>query len=140
MMAVQDTYVKSKSVSSGSCRSYVNPIKNHSKKKKSSERTLILKRATRIHIFFLDCSTISNNSESNDIFIQRTTRSRSTSQPLVMITTFTSSLGTQLANTRNELLSEGKIYSHGNLTSNTTLASAQFLSNVALPNSPPCPL
>ena len=108
MIRIQDTYVKSKSVSSWSCRSYVNPIKNLSKKKKCCKRTLILKRVTRVNIFFLDCSTVSNNSENDDTFIERTTRPRSTSQPLATKKTSTS-LRNELTNTRNKL-SEGKIY------------------------------
>ena len=108
MRMIQDIYVKSKSVSSWSCRSYVNPIKNLSKKKKCCKRTLILKRVTRVNIFFLDCSTVSNNSENDDTFIERTTRPRSTSQPLATKKTSTS-LRTQLTNTRNKL-SEGKIF------------------------------
>ena len=56
------------------------------RKKESWKRTLILKRVTRVHIFFLDCSTISNNSENDDIFIERTTRPRSTPQPLATTT------------------------------------------------------
>ena len=79
------------------------------RKKKSCKRTLILKRVTRFHIFFLDCFTISNNSENDDIFIEGVTRPRSTPQPLATKTTSTS-LRTQSTNTRNELLSEGKTY------------------------------
>ena len=106
---IQDIYVKSKSVSSWSCRSYIIPLKNDSKEKKSCRRTLILKRVTRFHIFFLDCFTIFNNSENDDIFIEEATRPRSTPQPLATKTTSTS-LRTQSTNTRNELLSEGKTY------------------------------
>ena len=38
------------------------------RKKESWKRTLILKWVTRVQIFFLDCSTISKNSENGDIF------------------------------------------------------------------------
>ena len=69
---------------------------------------MILKRVTRVHIFFLDCSTVSNNSENNNIFIEGTATPRSTPQPLATNKTSTS-LRTQLKNTRNKL-SEGKIY------------------------------
>ena len=114
MMIIQDTYVKSISVSSWLCRSYVIPIKNLSKKKQICyKRTLILKRVTRVHIFFLDCSTIPNNSEKDDIFIERTTRPRSTPQPLSTKTT-SNSLRTRLTNTRKKF-SEGKIDFDGNL-------------------------
>ena len=82
-------------------------------RQKSWKRSLILKRETRVHIFFLDCSTIFNNSENDDIFIERASRPRSTLKPLVTKTTFTS-LRTQLTYTRNELLSEGKTYFEGN--------------------------
>ena len=89
-----------------------NLVKNRRKvsvrSKKCCKRTLILKRVTRVHIFFLDCSTVSNNSENNDIFIEGTTTPRSTPQPLATNKTSTS-LRTQLTNTRNKL-SEGKIY------------------------------
>ena len=78
------------------------------RKKKCCKRTLILKRVTRVNIFFLDCSTLSKNSENDDTFIERTTRPRSTSQPLATKKTSTS-LRTELTNTRNKL-SEGKIY------------------------------
>ena len=78
------------------------------RKKKCCKRTLILKRVTRVNIFFLDCSTVSNNSENDDTFIERTTRPRSTSQPLATKKRSTS-LRTQLTNTRNKL-SEGKIF------------------------------
>ena len=127
MMTIQDIYAKSKSVSSRSCRSYVNPIKNYSKKRKSCKRTLILKRVTRIHIFILDCPAISNNPENNGIFLERTTRPGSTPQPLVTKTTVTSSLRYQMANTWNKLPSEGKIYFDGNLTSNITLVYCAVL-------------
>ena len=70
------------------------------------------------YTIFLDCSTISNNSENDDIFFENTTRPRSTPQPLV--TTTKSSHRTQTTNTRNKLTSEGKIYLDGNLTSNMT--------------------
>ena len=90
------------------------------KKKKSFKRTLILKQVTHIHIFFLDCSTIVRNSENDDIFIERTTRSRSTPQPLATKTT-SNSFRTQLSKTQNKLLSEGKTDFDGNLTSNMTL-------------------
>ena len=113
-------YVKSSSVSSWSYRSYVNPIKNHSQKKKSCKRTLILKRVTHIHIFFLDCSTISNNSENDDIFMESTTRRRSTPQPMATKTT-SNPLRTQLSKTQNKLLTEGKTDFDGSLTSNMTL-------------------
>ena len=54
---------------------YVIPRKiSHYEKKLGCMRTLILKRVTRVHVFFLDCSTISSNSENDDIFIQGTTR------------------------------------------------------------------
>ena len=96
------------------------------RKKKCCKRTLILKRVTRVHIFFLDCSTISNNSENDDIFIERTTRPRSTPQPLVT-TTNSFSLRTQLTITRNKLLSEGKIYLDGNLKRNMTLVYCAVL-------------
>ena len=96
---IQDIYVKSKSVSLWLCRSYVDPIKNHSKEKKSSERTLIFKRVTHIPIFFLVCSTISNKSENDDIFIEGTARPRSTPQPLAT-TTKSFPLRTQLMITR----------------------------------------
>ena len=99
-------------------------------------------RVTPIHIFFLDWFTILNNSENKDIFTERTTRPRSTSQPLVTKTTSTSSLRTQMANTRNKQLSEGKIYFDGNLTSNITLLYCAVLDGhltSKLP-SPPCPL
>ena len=76
--------------------------------KKCCKRTLILKRVTRVYIFFLDCSTVSNNSENNDIFIEGTTTPRSTPQPLATKKTSTS-FRTQLTNSRNKL-SEGKIY------------------------------
>ena len=80
--------------------------KIHSKKKKTKTKTKTsckrtLKRVTRIHIFFLVCSTISNNSENDDIFEE------SSPQPLTTKTTSTF-LRTQLTNTRNKL-SEGKI-------------------------------
>ncbi|XP_066017767.1 uncharacterized protein [Pocillopora verrucosa] len=56
----------------------------------------------------VNCSTISKNSENGDIFIERTTRPRSTPQPLA--TTINSfSHRTQLTITRNKLLSEGSI-------------------------------
>ena len=71
--------------------------------KKCCKRTLILKRVTRVHIFFLDCSTVSNNSENNNIFIEGTATPRSTPQPLATNKTSTS------LRTRNKL-SEGKIY------------------------------
>ena len=90
------------------------------RKKESWKRTLILKRVTRVHIFFLDCSTISKNSENGNIFIERTTRPRSTPQPLVT-TTNSFSLRTQLMITRNKLLSEGKIYLDGNLKCDLSL-------------------
>ena len=112
IMEIQDIYVKSKSVSSWSCRSYVDPI--------------ILKRVTRVHIFFLDCSTISKNSENGVIFIERTTRPRSTPQPLAT-TTNSFSHRTQLTITPNKLLSEGKIYLDGNLTCNMTLVYCTVL-------------
>ena len=83
------------------------------KKQICCKGTLILKRVTRVHIFFLDCSTISNNSEKEDIFIERTTRSRSTPQPLATKTT-SNSLRTRLTNTRKKF-SEGKIDFDGNL-------------------------
>ena len=70
------------------------------------------------YTIFLDCSTISNNSENDDIFFESTTRPRSTPQPLV--TTTKSSHRTQTTNTRNKLTSEGKICMDGNLTSNMT--------------------
>ena len=89
-------------------------------RQKSWKRTLILKRETRIHIFFLDCSTIFNNSENDDIFIEIASRPRSTPKPLVTKTAFTS-LRTQLTDTRNELLSEGKTYFEGNEISDMTL-------------------
>ena len=76
--------------------------------KKCCKRTLILKRVTRVHIFFLDCSTVSNNSENNNIFIEGTATPRSTPQPLATNKTSTS-LRTQLTNTHNKL-TEGKIY------------------------------
>ena len=139
---IQDIYVKSKSVSSWSYRRNGNPIKNLSKKKKSRKRTLILMRVTLIHIFFLDCSTISKNSKNGDIFIERTTRPRSTPQPLVTKTTSTSSLRTPSANTQNKLLSEGKIYFDGNLTSSMNLVYCAVLDGYCtfkLP-SPPWPL
>ena len=140
MMTIQDIYVKSKSVSSWSCRIYVNPIKNLSKKKKIVKRTLILKRVTRVHIFFLDCSTISNNSENDDIFkSNRTTRPRPTPQPLVT-TTKSFSQRTQLTNTRNKLTSEGKIYLDGNLTSNMTLVYCWVLFGYRTSNFPPLPV
>ena len=120
IIKIQDMYVKSSSVSSWSYRSYVNPIKNHSQKKKSCKRTLILKRVTHIHNFFLDCSTISKNSENYDIFIESTTRPRSTPQPLATKTT-SNPLRTQLSMTQNKLLTEGKTDFDGNLTSNMTL-------------------
>ena len=90
------------------------------RKKKGCKRTLIFKGVTRIHIFFLVCSTISNNSENDDIFIAETTSPRSTPQLLATKTTSTS-LRTELTNTRNEPFSEGKIYFDGNLTTNRTL-------------------
>ena len=134
MMKIQDIYVKSKSVSSWSYRRDINPIKNFCKKKKSRKGTLILMRVTLIHIFLLDCSTISNNSNNSDIFIERTTKPRSTPQPLVTKTMSASSLRTQSASTQNKLLSEGKIYFDGNLTS-----IAQFLTDIALSISLPLP-
>ena len=96
------------------------------RKKNVSE--FFLKRVTRIHIFFPDCSTISNNSENYDLFIERTTRPRSTLQPSATKTTSTS-LRTQLTNTQNKLLSIGKVYFDGNLTVNMTLVilGAQYL-------------
>ena len=127
-MTIQDTSVKIKSVSSWSW----SPIKTRSKKKKSCKKTFILKRVTRIRVFFLDCSTISNNSESEYIFIERTTRPRSTPQPLTTKTTSTL-LRTQSTNTQNKLLSVGKVYFDGNITFNMTLVifDAQHSSNVA---------
>ena len=92
IIKIQDMYVKSSSESSWSYRSYVNPIKNHSQKKKSCKQTLILKRVTHIHIFFLDCSTISNNSKNDDIFIESTTRPRSTA----LCTTFLFAFGVSI--------------------------------------------
>ena len=71
-----------------------------------------MKRVTRVHIFFLDCSTISNNSENDDIFTEGRTRPRSTPQPLATKTK-SFSHRTQLTNTRNKLTSEGKIYFDG---------------------------
>ena len=68
----------------------------------------VRKKKCCVNIFFLDCSTVSNNSENDDIFIEGTTRPRSISQPLATKKTSTS-LRTQLTNTRNKL-SEGKIY------------------------------
>ena len=82
-------------------------------RKKSCERTLILKRVTRTRIFFQDCSTVSNNSENDDIFIKRIKRPRSTPPTLRKKTAFTS-LRTQLTITQKKLLSEGKIYFDGN--------------------------
>ena len=90
------------------------------RKKERWKRTLILKRVTCVHIFFLDCSTMSNNSENDDIFIERTTRPLSTPQPLAT-TTRSFSHRTKLTITRNKLLSAGKIYLDGNLTCNMTL-------------------
>ena len=119
IIKIQDMNVKSSSVSSWSYRSYVNPTKNHSQKK-SCKRTLILKRVTHIHIFFPDCSTISKNSENDDIFIESTTRPRSTPQPLATKTT-SNPLRTQLSKTQNKLVTEGKTDFDGNLTSNMTL-------------------
>ena len=139
---IQDIYVKSKSVSSWSYRRNGNPIKNLSKKNKSRKRTLILMRVTLIYIFFLDCSTISKNSKNGDIFIERTTRPRSTPQPLVTKTTSTSSLRPPSANTQNKLLPEGKIYFDGNLTSSMNLVYCAVLDGYCtfkLP-SPPWPL
>ena len=110
------------------------------RKKESWKRTLILKRVTRFHIIFLDCSTISNNSE-NAIFIGRTTRPRSTPQPLAT-TSKSFSHRTQWTITRNKLISEGKIYFDGNLTCNMTLVYCAVLVGCRtskLP-SPPCPL
>ena len=96
------------------------------RKKESCKRTLILKWVTRVQIFFLDCSTISKNSENGDIFIERTTRPRSTPQPLAT-TTNSFSHRTQLTITRNKLLSEGKIYLDGNLKCNMTLVYCAVL-------------
>ena len=68
----------------------------------------VRKKKCCVNIFSLDCSTVSNNSENDDIFIEGTTRPRSISQPLATKKTSTS-LRTQLTNTRNKR-SEGKIY------------------------------
>ena len=127
-MTIQDTSVKIKSVSSWSW----SPIKNRSKKKKSCRLTFILKRVTRFRIFFLGCSIISNNSENEYIFIERTRRPRSTPQPLTTKTTSTL-LRTQSTNTQNKLLSVGKVYFDWNMTFNMTLVilDAQHSSNVA---------
>ena len=95
-------------------------ITNHSKKKESCKRTLTFKRVTRIHIFFLVCSTISNKSENDAILIEGTARPRSIPQPLAT-TTKSFTLRTELMITRNKLLSEGKIYFDRNLTFNMTL-------------------
>ena len=108
--------------------------KKTNKKEERCKRTFILKPEACIHIFYLDCSTISNNSENNDIFIERTITPRSTPQPLATEITST--------NTRNKLLSEGKIYFERNLTFNTTLVYCTVLvgcSIFKLP-SPLCPL
>ena len=110
------------------------------RKKESWKQTLILKRVTRFHIIFLDCSTISNNSE-NAIFIGRTTRPRSTPQPLATTSKYFSHR-TQWMITRNKLISEGKIYFDGNLTCNMTLVYCAVLIGCRtskLP-SPPCSL
>ena len=90
------------------------------RKKKSCKRTSTFKRVTRIHIFFLVCSTISNKSEDDAILIEGTARPRSILQPLAT-TTKSFTLRTELRITRNKLLSEGKIYIDRNLTSNMTL-------------------
>ena len=110
-------------------------------RKKNCQRTLILKEATRIHVFFLDCSTIPNNSGNDDIYIERITRPRSTPQPLATKTTSTS-LRTQLKNTQNKLLSEGKIFFDGNLTSHMTLVYYAVLVRYRTSKFPfpPCPL
>ena len=108
------------------------PIKNLSKKKK---KTLIFMRVTPIHIFFLDWSTIVNNSENKDIFTERRTRPRSTSQPLVTKTTSTSSLRTQMANTRNKV----RFTSTGIWHLIWPYFIAQFLTDISLLNSPPLP-
>ena len=97
------------------------------RKGKSCERTLLLNRVTGTSIFFLVCSTTSNNSENGDIFIKITTRPRSTPQPLVTKTMSTSSLRGQTANTQNKLLTEGKIYFDGNLTSSMNLVYCAVL-------------
>nr|XP_058959248.1 uncharacterized protein LOC131786245 [Pocillopora verrucosa] len=55
------------------------------------------------------CSTISNNSENDDIFIESTTRPLSTPQPLATKTT-SNSLRTQLSKTQNKLLTEGTTF------------------------------
>ena len=104
------------------------------KKEERSKIIFILKRETCIYIFFLDCSTISNNSENDNIFIEGTIAPRTTLQPLATKITST--------NTRNKLLSEGKIYFEGNLTFNMTLVYCTVLvrcSTFKLP-SPLCPL
>ena len=107
-------------------------------RKKCCERTLILKRVTRTRIFFQDCSTVPNNSENDDIFIKRIKRPRSTPPTLRKKTAFTS-LRTQLTITQKKLLSEGKIYFDGNWHLIWPYSIAQFLLDVALPNSPPLP-
>ena len=142
MMTIPDIYVKSKSVCSWSYRRDVTQLKISVRKRKNFFYFWFFMRVTPIHIFFLDWSTIFNNSEKKDIFTERRTRPRSTSQPLVTKTTSTSSLRTKMANTRNKQLSEGKIYFDGNLTSNMTLLYCVVLDGhltSKLP-SPPCPL
>ena len=112
-------------------------ITNHSKKKESCKRALTFKRVTRIHIFFLVCSTISNKSENDAILIEGTARPRSIPQPLAT-TTKSFTLRTELMITRNKLLSEGKIYFDRNLTfnmtnNNTLLRSSRRMSQFQTP-------
>ena len=90
------------------------------------------------YTIFLDCPTISNNSENDDIFFERTTRPRSTPQPLV--TTTKSSHRTQTTNTRSKLTSEGKIYLDGNLTTNMTFFYCAVLVGYWTSNSPSLPV
>ena len=72
------------------------------------------------YFFILDCSTVFNNSENDNIFIERATRPRSTPQPLAT-KAMSTSLRTQLTINRNKLLSEGKTYFDENVTSHMTL-------------------